>query len=112
MNQIVAGACRLDLLHIPHLYWHCTTSGQNNEFLVKFDVLIIDHGLSTVLISEEYVLKLGLHRKCLHEPYSAELAMENNGQKVNIEFSEYIKLQLQYMIFFFLVLEIGSCDHS
>ena len=60
---------------------------------MTFSVLI-DHGSSAVLISEEYVSLLGLHCKRLREPYSAKLAMKNNGSKVQIQFSEYIKLQL------------------
>jgi hypothetical protein len=80
-------------LHVSHLYWCCLTSSNNDDFPLTFDALI-DHGSSTVLISEEYVCKLGLRRKCLLKPYTAELAMENNGQKVEVEFSEYVKLQL------------------
>ena len=47
-----------------------------------------------MLISEEYVHLLGLHHKRFCEPYSAELAMEKNGNKVRIKFSDYVKLQL------------------
>ena len=47
-------------------------STRANEFPSIFDALI-DHGSSTALISEEYVSKLGLSRKCLVELYSAEL---------------------------------------
>jgi hypothetical protein len=78
-------------LHVLHLYWRCLASSNTNDFPIIFDALI-DHGSSAALISAEYVSKLGLHRKRLPEPYSAELAMENNGQKVTIEFSEYVKL--------------------
>jgi len=53
---------------------------------------LIDHGSSVALISNEYVAKLGLRPKRLHEPYIAKLTMEKNGQKV--KFSEYIKLWL------------------
>ena len=60
---------------------------------LTFDALI-DHGSSAALISEEYVSKLRLHHKHLIEPYTAELIMENNGQKVEVKFSEYVKLQL------------------
>ena len=80
-------------LHIPHLYWHCLTSSNNSEFPVIMQVLI-DHGSDAVLISESYAELLRLHRKRLLEPYSAELTMEKNGQKVEIQFSEYMKLQL------------------
>src|SRR6202167_1497175 len=80
-------------LHVPHLYWKCLASGKSNEFPIIFNALI-DHGSSAVLISEQYVAKLGLRRKRLLEPYSAELAMESNGHKVNIEFSEYVKVTL------------------
>ncbi|KIM83942.1 hypothetical protein PILCRDRAFT_69030, partial [Piloderma croceum F 1598] len=55
---------------------------------------LIDHGSSSVLIRESYVNKLGLRCKPLRKPFSAELAIENNGQKVEISFSEYITLQL------------------
>ena len=81
------------LLHVPHLYWRCSTSGQNNDFPVIFNTLI-DHGSSAVLISEHHATQLRLCHKQLHEPYSAELAMKNNRQKVEIRFSEYVKLQL------------------
>ena len=81
------------LLHVPHLYWRCLTSGKPGEFPMTLDVLI-DHGSSAVLISEEYVSLLGLHHKRLHKPYSAELAMEKNGAKIQVQFSEYVKLQL------------------
>jgi hypothetical protein len=54
----------------------------------------IDHGSSAVLISNEWVAKLGLRRKRLLAPYYAELAMEKNGQKIDILFSEYVKIQL------------------
>ena len=47
-----------------------------------------------MIISESYAERLGLCRKRLLEPYSAELAMEKNGRKVEIQFSEYVKLQL------------------
>jgi len=80
-------------LHIPHLYWRCLAYNAPNRFPLTFDAFI-DHGSSTVLISEEYVAKLSLHHKRLLEPYSVELAMEKNGQKVNIKFSEYVKVQL------------------
>ena len=79
-------------LHVPHLYWQCLTSGNTNEFTITFEALI-DHGSSTVLISEQYVSLLGLRRRWLREPYSAELVMDNNGL-TDIQFSEYIKLQL------------------
>jgi hypothetical protein len=62
-------------------------------FPLTFDTLI-DHGLSTILISKEYICKLGLHCKHIHKPYTAKLAMENNGQKVEVKFSKYVKLQL------------------
>ena len=58
-----------------------------------FDALI-DHGSSAALISEEYVSKLGLRCKRLREPYIAELAMENNGQKNEVKFTEYVKVLL------------------
>jgi hypothetical protein len=64
-----------------------------DAFPITFDALI-DHGSSTVLISEEHVANLRLRHKRLPKPYSVELAMEKNGQKVNIKFSEYVKLQL------------------
>ena len=50
-------------LHCPHLYWKCVASGKTNEFLIIFDALI-DHSSSAVLISEEYVSKLGRRQKC------------------------------------------------
>jgi hypothetical protein len=78
-------------LHVPHLYWNCLASGK--EFPILFRALI-DHGSSAVLISDEHVSKLGLHHKHLLAPYSAELAMESNGQKINILFSEYVKIRL------------------
>jgi hypothetical protein len=56
--------------------------------------VLIDHGSSAVLISEEYAAILGLHRERLPEPYTAELTMENNGQKVEVTSSKYVKLQL------------------
>jgi hypothetical protein len=80
-------------LHIPRFSWRCLVSRTTNEFPIIFNALI-DHGSSAVLISEEYVSKLGLCRKRLLKPYSAKLAMESNGQKVNIEFSEYVKVAL------------------
>jgi hypothetical protein len=67
--------------------------GQVNDCPIIFDVLI-DHRSSRVLIGEEYMLKLELRHKCLKKPYTAELTIENNGHKVNISFSEYVKLQL------------------
>ena len=79
-------------MHVPHFYWRCLAYGAN-EFPLTFSTPI-DHGLSTVLISEEYVAKLGLHRKCLLASYAVELAMEKNRQKVDIKFSEYVKIQL------------------
>ena len=79
-------------LHIPYLYWRCLMSGDTNEFPITFEALI-DHGSSAVLISEQYVSLLNLHRRRLREPYSAELAMDNNGH-TNIQFSKYVKLQL------------------
>ena len=62
---------------------------------LTFDALI-DHGSSAALISEEYVSKLRLHHKHLIEPYTAELIMENNGQKVEVKFSKYVRLQLHH----------------
>ena len=79
-------------MHVPHFYWHCLAYGAN-EFPLTFRALI-DHGSSAALISEEYVVKLGLCRKRLLAPYAIELTMEKNGQKVDIEFSEYVKIQL------------------
>jgi hypothetical protein len=76
-------------LHVPHLYWCCLTSGNSK---MTFEALI-DHGSSAVLISEQYVSLLGLRCRHLREPYSAELAMDNNGC-TDIQFSEYVKLQL------------------
>jgi hypothetical protein len=80
-------------LHVSHLYWRCLTSGNTNEFPVIFEALI-DHGSSAVLISEDFARQLGLRRKQLREPYIAELAMDNDGQKNEFRFSEYVKLQL------------------
>jgi hypothetical protein len=80
-------------LHVPYLYWRCLVSSNADDFLLICDALI-NHGSSAALISEEYVLKLGLHCKCLPEPYSAELTMENDRQNIAIKFSEYVKLQL------------------
>jgi hypothetical protein len=80
-------------LYVLHLYWRCLTSGNTDNFPVIFDPLI-DHSSNAALISEEYVSKLGLCCKRLPELYLAELAMEKNGQKVAIEFSQYVKLQL------------------
>ena len=37
---------------------------------------------------------MGLRQRCLIEPYAVELMIEKNRQKVDIEFSNYIKLQL------------------
>ena len=54
---------------------------------VTFDALI-DHGSFAVLISEEYVLKLGLHCKHLLEPYYTELVMESNKQRSEEHTSE------------------------
>ena len=79
-------------MHVPHVYWRCLAYGAN-EFPLTFSAPI-DHGSSTVLISEEYVVKLGLHQKHLLAPYTVELTMEKNGQKVDIKFSEYVKIQL------------------
>ena len=59
---------------------------------MKFEALI-DHRSSAVLISEQYISLLGLRRRQLCEPYSAELTMDNNGC-TDIQFSEYVKLQL------------------
>ena len=73
------------------LYWNCMASGK--VFPILFRVLI-DHGSSDVLISNEWVMKLRLRRKCLLTPYYAELAMEKNRQKIDIFFSEYVKIQL------------------
>jgi hypothetical protein len=77
--------------HVPLFYWKCLAGSK--DFPVIFEALI-DHGSSTILISEDFLSKLGLCRKCLPVPYSAELAMEKNGQKVEIQFSEYIKIKL------------------
>jgi Reverse transcriptase (RNA-dependent DNA polymerase)/Aspartyl protease len=79
--------------HVPHLYWRCLTSGRDHEFPISFEALI-DHGSSSVLIRDSFVNDLGLKRRRLSIPFSAELAMENNGQKVEVHFSEYVKLQL------------------
>ena len=80
-------------LHVPHLYWCCLTSGKNQEFPITFNALI-DHGSSSVLIRESLANELGLRRRRLRDPFSAELAMENDGQKIEIQFSDYVKLQL------------------
>jgi hypothetical protein len=69
------------------------TSGKGQEFPIIFEALI-DHSSSTVLIRESYANDLGLCRKLLQTPFSAELAMENNGQKIKVDFTEYITLQL------------------
>src|SRR6202050_2170604 len=55
-------------MHIPHLFWNCLAYG-TNEFPLTFRTLI-DHSSSAVLISEEYVAKLGLRRRRLIEPYT------------------------------------------
>ena len=55
----IAPLTELACLHKPPLYWQCSVSARANEFPSIFDALI-DHSSSTVLISEEYVLKLGL----------------------------------------------------
>jgi hypothetical protein len=80
-------------LHIPHLYWHCLTSGKDQEFPIPFKALI-DHGSSPVLICESLANDLGLHHRLLCSPFSAKLAMENDGKKIQIQFSKYVKLQL------------------
>jgi len=80
-------------LHTPHLYWKCLAGNDVEGSPITFDALI-DHGSSAALISPEFATKLCLRHKRLHEPYTAELAMEKNGQKVEVKFSEYVKLQL------------------
>jgi hypothetical protein len=80
-------------LHVPHLYWRCFMSGAKNTFPVTFKALI-DHGSSSVLIRDSFVTEIGLRCQKLPEPFSAELAMENNGRKVMIQFTEYVKVQL------------------
>ena len=56
-----------------------------DDFPVTLDVLI-DHGSSAVLISNEYVTKLRLQHKCLQIPYSAKLSMDHDSQKTDIHF--------------------------
>ena len=80
-------------LHMPHLYWRCLTSRQDQEFPISFEALI-DHGSSSVLIRKYLANELGLRCRPLCDPFSTELAMENDGKMMEIQFSDYMKLQL------------------
>ena len=79
-------------MHVPHFFWNCLAY-RSNKFLLMFRTLI-DHGSSAVLIGEEYVVKLGLCWRRLIEPCAVGLTVEKNRQKVDIEFSDYVKVQL------------------
>jgi hypothetical protein len=68
-------------------------SSKGQEFPISFEALI-DHGSSSVLIHESLMNKLGLCCRPLRDPFSAALAMENDGKKIQIQFSDYVKLQL------------------
>ena len=68
-------------------------SGKDQEFPITFNALI-DHGSSSVLIRKSLTKELGLRHRHLRDPFSTELAMENDKQKIEIQFSDYVKLQL------------------
>ena len=48
----------------------------------------------TVLIRDDVVEQLGLHRHILLVPEVIQLAMEGNGKKVEVKLTEWVKLKL------------------
>ena len=57
--------------------------------------MLIDDGSHTVLICDEFVMKLGLKRRKLHKPEHVLLAMTPDGEKKNIVLHEWVKLKLR-----------------
>jgi hypothetical protein len=50
---------KIALFRVPHLIWQCSISGPMSSFPIMFDTLI-DDGLHTVLICEDFAQQLGL----------------------------------------------------
>ena len=81
-------------LRVPHLFWHCSSSGPTNDFPITFNALI-DDGSHTVLIHDDFANSLGLcHRNKLSKPEHVELTMASDGKKIVLELNEWVKLQL------------------
>ncbi|KAG1855249.1 hypothetical protein F4604DRAFT_1932309 [Suillus subluteus] len=75
-------------LQTPHLRWNCLVDGPAVPSPVPVSALI-DHGSSLVLISEDLVSKLGLHRRKLSKPLPISLAL---SQDKPFLLSHYVKL--------------------
>jgi hypothetical protein len=83
-------------LTVPHLYWQCAVSSARDDFSMTFATLI-DHGLHTVLISNQFVSSLGLKRRKLFklmpvEPMPVKMAMSRADNKRIFHLSEWVKL--------------------
>jgi hypothetical protein len=78
---------------VPHLFWRCSVSGAAESFPLTFNALI-DDSSHTVLIREELVNTLSLRRRLLPKPENVELVMQAGKEKVVVELTEYVKLQL------------------
>ena len=76
----------------PHLWWRCSTVA--SDFLPQTLNALIDLGSHIVLIREDLVDSMLLHRQSTHKPEMIELAMKNNKEKTEIVLREYIKLKL------------------
>ncbi|KAG0706782.1 hypothetical protein DFH29DRAFT_995651 [Suillus ampliporus] len=73
-----------------HLIWPCLLMGPSSESPEHFKALI-DHGSHLVLIDENIVKRLGLHRRKLHTKIEANSAFMDNSSSP-FSFSEYVLL--------------------
>ena len=89
-TPLKAGESRAPLM-VPHMFWRASCSPINN-LPITFECLL-DIGSHLVIIREDLVDELKLHRRKLRVPIFTETAM-HNGQKNMIELDEFVKLQL------------------
>jgi hypothetical protein len=74
------GKTEIAPLFSPHIKWSCSITGPALEFPVTLDSMI-DCGCLTVLIQEDFVTSLGLHRRKLSKPQSFDVAMHPNEKE-------------------------------
>ena len=76
---------------VSHMFWHASASPPNS-LPVQFDCLL-DIGSHLVIICEQLVKDLHLHRHKLQQPIISKLAIQPDGPKT-LKFRNFVKLKL------------------
>ena len=90
-NLLKADSEFLAPMMVPHMFW-CASASPPNSLPVQFDCLLDIHS-HLVIIREQLVKDLHLHRHKLQQPIISKLAIQPDGPKT-LEFHDFVKLKL------------------